>query len=439
MSSDSDTTIHLHAELLPNIRQLTFYVSLPAGSYISQDGSTLKPEISLSESRRAVTVSVGGEMETMKLPARVSESSRSGLRFPERALSGHPTAMDGANRMEFSFRMQVDKDEVPGLTKDEFVDDFIPWTAADMSTSALVRCRECSAVILDPGEHTEGWTWKDLPSGNWAEMMDFWHCHKPDPHEGHDHKSIEDSNAVLKGYGAANQISASPGTVLVDVASFLVAEVDCNGLRKVHHICHNFESQNERLPHTENARTRVYVECEACGATIGTEDVTANGWRLFKTCIAVQQESTSIAQEAGSEPSNLETYPKETIVGAQLLEMIEREGVRRFVIHCGGNDGHLLWIFNPDIRYSSVSPNHSVTSQRAMKAFFQHISDVEKILEPEQGKPASMSLEELYLPRDTYQDIASTLNRSNEMLPASARSFREWKVGFLSRLDGKQA
>ncbi|KAJ9237878.1 hypothetical protein DTO169E5_5049 [Paecilomyces variotii] len=119
--------------------------------------------------------------------------------------------------------------------------------------------------------------------------------------------------------------------------------------------------------------------------------------------------------------------------------MIEREGVRRFVIHCGGNDGHLLWIFNPDIRYSSVSPNHSVTSQRAMKAFFQHISDVEKILEPEQGKPASMSLEELYLPRDTYQDIASTLNRSNEMLPASARSFREWKVGFLSRLDGKQA
>lgn len=74
-----------------------------------------------------------------------------------------------------------------------------------------------------------------------------------------------------------------------------------------------------------------------------------------------------------------------------------------------------------------------------MKAFFQYISDVEKILEPEQGKPASMSLEELYLPRDTYQDIASTLNRSNEMLPASARNFREWKVGFLSRLDGKHA
>lgn len=233
MSSDSDTPIHLHAELLPNIRQLTFYVSLPTGSYISQDGGRLKPEISLPESRRAVTVSVGGDMETMKLPARVSESSRSGLRFPEHAFSGNPAAIDGTNRMEFSFRMQVDKDEVPGLTKDGFVDDFIPWTAADMSTSALVRCRECSAVILDPGEHTEGWTWKDLPSGNWAEMMDFWHCHKPDPHEGHDHKSIEDSNAVLKGYGAANQISASPGTVLVDVASFLVAEVDCNGLRKV--------------------------------------------------------------------------------------------------------------------------------------------------------------------------------------------------------------
>lgn len=72
-----------------------------------------------------------------------------------------------------------------------------------------------------------------------------------------------------------------------------------------------------------------------------------------------------------------------------------------------------------------------------MKVFYQHISDIEKILEPEQGKPASMSLEELYLPLDIYWDVASTLKESNEMLPESARNFREWRVGFLSRLDEK--
>ncbi|KAL1859311.1 hypothetical protein Plec18167_006735 [Paecilomyces lecythidis] len=423
MSSNPHMSIHLHAELLPNIRQLTLYVSLPSDSYTDKDGGRLKPEISLSESRRAVTVSVEEESQTMKLPARVSESSRSSLRFPEQARSGHTGAVPDVTRMEFSFRMQVENNEMPGLKKDEFVDDLTPWTAEDMSTCAIVQCRECSTVILDSTKNNEGWTWKNLPSGNWAEMMDFWHCHKPDPHEGHDHgshdhKQIEDPNAVLKGYGAANQISASPGIVLVDVASFLVAESDCNGLRK---------SQNERIPQTGNPSSRVYVECESCGATIGTEDIAANGWRLFKACIAVQRHPSSEA----------ETYPKETIVGAQLLEMIEREGVRRFVIHYGGNDGLLIWIFNPDIRYSSVNSNHSITAQRAMKAFFQHVSDVEKILEPELGKPASMSLEELYLPMSIYEDLSSALSQSNEMLPASARNFREWKVGFLNRLDRK--
>jgi hypothetical protein len=242
MSAATDTSIHLHAELLPNIRQLTFYVSLPARNYSRHDAGVHMPEISLSESRQAVTVSIScagvEETETMKLPAKVSEASRSSLRFPERPPAGHTGAAHDTKRMEFSFRMQVDKDEVPGLAKDEFTDDFIPWTAADMSASTSVRCRECGALILDSSKHAEGWTWKDLPSGNWAEMMDFWHCHKPDPHKDHDHtghdqKSIEDSNAVLKGYGAANQISASPGTVLVDVASFLVAEADCSDLKKV--------------------------------------------------------------------------------------------------------------------------------------------------------------------------------------------------------------
>ncbi|GAD97226.1 hypothetical protein NFIA_069180 [Paecilomyces variotii No. 5] len=452
MSSTSNSHIHLHAELLPNIRQLTLYVSLPSDSDTkNEDGDRLKPEISLSESRRAVTVSVGEEMETMKLPARVSESSRSNLRFPEQASSGHTGTTSDLTRIEFSFRMQVDKDEMPGLTKDEFVDDITPWMAEDMSTSTLVRCRTCSKVILDSTKHTEGWTWKNLPSGNWAEMMDFWHCHKPDPHEGHDHgshddKQIEDPNAVLKGYGAANQISASSGTILVDVASLLVAETDCNGLRK---------SQNEGISQTGNPSSRVYLECESCGATIGTEDIAANGWKLFKACIAVQRHSSS----------DPKTYPKETIVGAQLLEMIEREGIRRFVIHYGGSDGLLvcssvplripktnpsedtslifsflvikIWIFNPDVRYSSVNSNHSIAAQRAMKIFFQHVSDAEKILEPEQGKPASMSLEELYLPTSIYEDVYSALSQSNKMLPASARNFREWRVGFLNRLDRK--
>jgi len=94
-------------------------------------------------------------------------------------------------------------------------------------------------------------TWKDLPSADWAEMMDLWHCHKPDKHEnGHedengkgndDHQKrwvekvphSNDENGVVKGCGEVNQVTALPGTVLVDVSSFVVADGDCKRVKKV--------------------------------------------------------------------------------------------------------------------------------------------------------------------------------------------------------------
>lgn len=139
--------------------------------------------------------------------------------------------------------MQIDEPDDSLPSKDPLIDDFVPWTAADMSPSTRLRCSGCENVILNNPRCADGsgdtspagWTWKDLPSGNWAEMMDFWHCHKPDPPEGHRH--VEDPNAQTKGYGAANQVVATAGTVLVDVATFLVSEADCGGLKKVRLVC----------------------------------------------------------------------------------------------------------------------------------------------------------------------------------------------------------
>lgn len=114
---------------------------------------------------------------------------------------------------------------------EDTVDDSVPWTAGDLSSLTSVRCKDCGNMFLAtpaPEDHPgSGWTWKDLPSGNWAEMMDFWHCHKPDPPEGHHPGGQEE----VKGYGAANRVVATRGTVLVDVPSFLVSGADCVGLK----------------------------------------------------------------------------------------------------------------------------------------------------------------------------------------------------------------
>lgn len=238
------TALYLHAELLPNIRHITLYVSL-SEAIRSQD---VRPEICLSDSRRGITVSLplpyDHATDTIKLPARVNEASRLAL-----SVAGQ-RAMDPRNRghdqQEYSFRMQVDDEDDSLLSREEHMDSFVPWTATDMTSCSRLRCRHCKNIVLDSyvpcgsgaGEKDmQGWMWKDLPSGNWAEMMDFWHCHKPDPHEGHDHHAndatAEDQNATVKGYGAANQVVATAGTVLVDVATFLLTDSDCRGLKQV--------------------------------------------------------------------------------------------------------------------------------------------------------------------------------------------------------------
>lgn len=249
-------SLTLHAELLPNIRQTTLYISLPTDPQLQ----SLEPAISLSESRRAVTVSLPAPFdhvsETIKLPARVHEASPRVLMDGRQCVAGTQEESKGDNgNREMSFRMQIDPADaaclVPG---EEITGDYVPWMAGDMGSLTRLRCRGCENVVLGSkctgssasasvsadggvnGTVSTGRVWKDLPSGNWAEMMDFWHCHKPDSHD-HDHgdntMSIEERNSQVKGYGAANQVVATRGTVLVDVPTFLVAESDCRGLKKV--------------------------------------------------------------------------------------------------------------------------------------------------------------------------------------------------------------
>jgi hypothetical protein len=98
----------------------------------------------------------------------------------------------------------------------------LPWNAVDMQAGSAIRCRKCDHAIVKEGVIG---TWKDLPSENWAEMMEFWHCHKP-----HDHGSTDDEHLTKRGYGASNAISAQPGVGFVDITSFMFAESDCNSL-----------------------------------------------------------------------------------------------------------------------------------------------------------------------------------------------------------------
>lgn len=65
----------------------------------------------------------------------------------------------------------------------------------------------------------------------------------------------------------------------------------------------------------------------------------AGGWRIGKASVSVFPGlNTAKTETEDLGKVRWETYLVETIVAAQLSELIEREGLRRFVVHCSDND-----------------------------------------------------------------------------------------------------
>jgi hypothetical protein len=101
----------------------------------------------------------------------------------------------------------------------------IPWTATSLSQQVELQCKICHAEILPRGQIQK---WKDLPSEGWAEMMEFWHCYKPN--EPHDHEHQTDK----KGYSADSMLAITPSVGLVNATSFILAADDCKNIKVGH-------------------------------------------------------------------------------------------------------------------------------------------------------------------------------------------------------------
>lgn len=189
--------IHIYAEHLINIRTLTIQISLPTSS----DAST-----TLFTDGNTFALSHQGETAQVTLPVSVPDSERAKL-----SLSPVPNT-------NLSFRIRLDDTSPRDSQSGETV---IPWTATSLSQQVELQCKTCHAEILPRGQIQ---TWKDLPSEGWAEMMEFWHCHKPN--EPHDHEHQTDK----KGYSADSMLAITPSIGLVNATSFVLAADDCKNI-----------------------------------------------------------------------------------------------------------------------------------------------------------------------------------------------------------------
>lgn len=193
--------IYLYAEILTHIRQLSLHASL-------QTAKSEGTKVDVSVDKKVITVVHDGETQKLYLPTQISGTAQ--VIFPI------------LKETEISARVQIDDEHEWKCNVSNEIE--APWMAADLTSENSIQCRQCKATVLSQNTINE---WKDLPSENWAELMDFWFCHKPhdEPSDG-----VEDA-AESKGFSAKSKLAVSHGIGMTDLTSIVLHRGDCQNTK----------------------------------------------------------------------------------------------------------------------------------------------------------------------------------------------------------------
>ena len=161
----------------------------------------------LGHDQRTLSLRHEDEESTIELPC--SAADRANLKLPSVAAR------------ELSFRLVVSDSAILSAPPRQATDCNDPWPASRLSSGTQVACGSCGTLLVNNAN-----VWKHLPSAGWADMMDFWHCHKPSSSDGDD-----DHAASTKGYAAAHALGPTTGIGLVGVSHLLVSDMDCIGIK----------------------------------------------------------------------------------------------------------------------------------------------------------------------------------------------------------------
>ncbi|KAI2636922.1 ubiquitin-conjugating enzyme E2-binding protein [Hypomontagnella submonticulosa] len=408
--------ILIYAELLSNIRQVSVACSLhtPSSSgtraVVSSDGLVL-------------TIDHDGVETSIRLPGKVT---------PVQQL---PVQSPGAKRLSWRLPLATDLERHTLATPE---DQTVPWSASDLRPASSIACRICRATIVEPGVIK---IWKDLPSENWAEMMEFWHCHKP-----HKHDHEDDDNLTSKAYGASSRISAQAHVGFVDLTSFLLSEKDISA-PAITTSDSKSESGDEislRNRTSENGETQnlqpanLPIFCKSCGNQLGVLNDQGSSASLFKWQVYVDERAPG---GIGRSPSLAHC------ISAMLLATMARSGCSKSIIlpmkvqdqpaqtasETNGTAPSLLnlWVFNSNITFSSTKEAKSPI--KAIKVFYRMVSqeEADKMLDS-----MTSDVQDITLPGNAIEQVSEILSNSNHLLPESDRQLKNWQVSLLEKWDG---
>lgn len=314
-----------------------------------------------TKSRGSIQVLINEYMEDVTLPIDLKEGNEiriKNLSRGQNSLTFSIHTINGTQKVDESTMLFMDGIYNSGTQR---------WSCKDLQQKTPKRgnkndfkfcCIKCLSPIVDSSNIS---MFYDMPSEFWSEMMEFWHCHKPDIHKNEFSKNY---NGNLKPKG--NDAIIGSYYVLVNSSTGNVKDGQ--------------------------------VVCGQCNHVLGS--LMENTQRLLKWNLKL------------SADEKVDTYPPSLHLYNLLMNEVNLSATRKFIVSSKHNDeirNFYVWVMNIGINasFGNTIINRGIKVAYNSDPFASGI-DVQNV-------------ETIDVPPEVYDDFLTKITNNNSVLPSKNR------------------
>jgi hypothetical protein len=247
-----------------------------------------------------------------------------------------------------------------------------------LETSYQLICSTCGCTIMNSSNIS---VISEMPSELWAEMMDFWHCHKP-----HDHDTASSTRFT--------SLKPLPNG-LITASYYFAFNIDDK-------LMENLEKKDNR------------IHCNGCDVLVGEFDKSSGLQKIFKWSVKLMHGLTE------------EEYQPYTFVYNNLLDNVNNNATR--IVEFANDDDTkrvLIWVFNVGIDFVVSG---SRIFKNGLKVYYTTESDNIKLERDARGEMELVIVSDIVLSR-----TVDHLESFNAKLPKSIKTMgQNWKLGLIA-------
>ena len=263
------------------------------------------------------------------------------------------------------------------ITHDDNIYDKYKWNNKQLNkilnestNNSSFNCISCNSKLINFNKIKK---FLPMPSELWYEMLDYWHCHKPNEED----KSSNNSK-ILKKFNSLKPITNG---IIIGTYYFIINPSDWGLIIK------GIDENKD-------------IHCSNCDQLLGSLDENSGSYKLLKWNLKC----------------NDEIFTKSSFVTIRLLEEINYSAVRQFILSY--NDIKIkVWCFGVGIDISINNRNYN---------------DCLKILFMEYNETVDSSIPILEI---TYEEslieFINSLKEINSQLPLPLKNFKNWYVSYV--------